>query len=606
MDFQFYPTPQHLAKKLWDKFEDQPKLVLEPHAGAGDLITAYTNFFPDVQDEDEHPSLRKIKAENAEMRGVGASHRVYTRQVMWHACELNITMHPQLKALGAQVVGHDFLQMQSAAVYSHIAMNPPFRDGDSHLLHAWDIFYAGEIGCILNAETIRNPYTAQRQRLVKLIEKHGTVEFLENQFIGDGVERETSVEIALVYLRKKADLALNMDDILNGLKPDQYKADEQPDTHVLNALALPMNFVDRVVMDYDIGVEAAKQFSQADAVFQAAQQRIGFTFDEMQSKGLTAQNREPPVNFEALVRANLGEHLEKMRERAWAQVLRSTQVLDKLSSAAQRSVEAEFANISKMEFTKNNIYGFFGGLLHNIASITDEMCLGVFDMIMQRETDNCTFYRSWKSNEKHKTLAMRIKRTRFILPLMRTEFSRTYIPHNVEQVLGDIDKVFRYLDGKPTDVGYGLRESLNASGNFDAASAGERVNSEYFSVRYYPGRGTFHFFPNSVEVVERLNKHVGRLRQWLPPSMSEVNEDFVTAYEKAEKFTDDIVKAYQRSSTYRTHPAYCIANKGTDYEKERDLTKICEAIDQVHETNGIHPAGRIESKESQAQLMLCM
>jgi hypothetical protein len=563
------------------------------------------NFFPEVQDEEDQ-DIRKVKTSNARLRAEGLHSRQYTRRLNWHACELNITMHPILKELGAQVVGHDFLQMQSAAVYSHVVANPPFRDGDAHLLHAWNILYAGEIGCILNAETIRNPYTAQRQRLVKLIEEHGSVEYLENQFIGEGVERETPVEIALVYLRKKSNLALNMDEILKGLKPDQYRAEEQPDTHVLSALALPTNFVDRVVMDYDIGVEAAKAYSQADAVFQAAQQRIGFTFAEMQAKGLTAQNRETPVNVEAVVRSNLARYLDEMRERAWAQVLRSTQVLDKLSSAAQRSVEAEFANISKMEFTKTNIYGFFEGLLHNISAITDEMCLGVFDMIMQRDTDNCTFYRSWKSNERHKTLGMRIKRTRFILPLMSGEFSRNYLPHNVMQVLGDIDKVFRHLDGKPTDVGFGLRECLNSKSNFEAAYHGERVKSEYFSVRYYPRAGTLHFFPNSVEIVERLNKHVGRMRQWLPPNMSEVNEDFVTAYENAEKFTTDIVRHYQRSSTYRRHPAYCIAIKGRDSENDRDLNKICEAIDTVHEANGLHPAGRIESTPPQAQLMLCM
>lgn len=603
MDFQFYPTPQHLAKKLWDKFTTEPKLVLEPHAGNGDLITPYMNYFPDVEDDAE---LDEVHSTLARLREKGRIRHNYTRRLDWHACELNITMHPQLKELGAKVVGHDFLQMQSAAIYSHIIANPPFRDGETHLIHAWKILYAGEIACILNAETIRNPYSAERQYLVSLIEQHGSVEFLENQFMGEGVERETPVEVALVYLHKRSDLAINMESILKGLKPDQYRAHEQPDTRVLSALALPMNFVDRVVMDYDIGLEAAKQYSQADAVFKAAQQRIGFTFDEMQAKGLTTQNRETPVDVEAVVRANLGTHIEAMRERAWAQVLRSTQVLDKLSSAAQRNVEAEFANISKLEFTKSNIYGFFAGLIQNMSAITDDMCLGVFDMILQRDSDNCTFYRSWKSNERHKTLGMRIKRTRFILPLMQGEYTRSYLPHNVQQVLADIDKVCRYLDGKPTDVGYGLKECLLDGRNFHDAAQGQKLKSDYLSVRYYPGRGTFHFFPNSVEVVERLNKHVGRLRQWLPPDMGEANADFKKSYDQAEKFTDEIVREYRSRRSYVTHPAYLLSRNMMDSENKRDVDLICSAIDKVHDQHGIHPAGYIEQPAPQGQLALCM
>ena len=39
-------------------------------------------------------------------------------------------------------------------------MNPPFSEGDKHLLKAINIMKnGGQIVCILNAETIKNPYS---------------------------------------------------------------------------------------------------------------------------------------------------------------------------------------------------------------------------------------------------------------------------------------------------------------------------------------------------------------------------------------------------------------------------------------------------------------
>lgn len=605
MDFQFYPTPQHLAKKLWDKFVTPVQCVLDPQAGEGHLVTAYIDYYPELPDDDDDEDLASLTRENRFLRH--AKSRSYQRHVKWHACEINAQKHPLLQQLGADVVGHDFLQMQSAAMYSHLVMNPPFLDGARHLAHAWKILYSGEIGCILNAETLRNPYTAERQYLVKLIEKHGSVEFLADQFLGEGVQRETPVEVALVYLRKQADHAVDMDAILDGLTPDEYKAEDETDTNLLSALALPMNFVDRVVLDYDIAVKAARQFSEANAVFKAAEQRLGRTFSEMQAKGLQSDYREPPIDFESVIRAGYSEHLVAMRERAWAQVLRSTQLLNKLSSAAQRNVEAQFATISKLEFTKANIHGFFAGLLESMGSINADMVLGLFDMILQRDSDNCTFYRSWRSNEKHKEMAMRIKRTRFILPLMQHEYTRSRLSYSAGQVLGDIDKVFRLLHGKPTESGDGLRECLSNDANLAEAAHGKRLDTEFFSVRYYPGRGTFHFFPKSQDVVERLNRYVGKMRQWLPQDMDEANADFKRQYEEAEKYTDDYLTVYRKAGTYASHPAYLLNTNRRDDETARDAEKMSRAIESVQEEKGIKPFDSIQAPTApQAQLALCM
>ncbi len=75
-------------------------------------------------------------------------------------------------------------------------MNPPFADGAKHVLKAWEILFDGEIVAILNAETLKNPYSKERKLLFKLIEQYGEVEYLQQIFAGVDAERQTNVEIA--------------------------------------------------------------------------------------------------------------------------------------------------------------------------------------------------------------------------------------------------------------------------------------------------------------------------------------------------------------------------------------------------------------------------
>lgn len=80
-------------------------------------------------------------------------------------------------------------------------MNPPFADGDAHLLKAIEIQRrsGGMIRCILNAETIHNPHTNRRRFLLrKLTELEAEIEYSEGAFSDS--ERRTDVEVALIKI----------------------------------------------------------------------------------------------------------------------------------------------------------------------------------------------------------------------------------------------------------------------------------------------------------------------------------------------------------------------------------------------------------------------
>ena len=88
-----------------------------------------------------------------------------------HLIELEPELQEITKQYG-QIVHYDFLTFEPDTQYDYIIMNPPFDNGDAHLLKAWEIATNTEIICLLNAETIRNPYSSTRKALANIIEQH--------------------------------------------------------------------------------------------------------------------------------------------------------------------------------------------------------------------------------------------------------------------------------------------------------------------------------------------------------------------------------------------------------------------------------------------------
>jgi 16S rRNA G966 N2-methylase RsmD len=84
-----------------------------------------------------------------------------------------IEIEPQLQELCKKygtLVAYDFLTFEPDTNYDYIFLNPPFSNGDEHLLKAWDIAKNTTIVCILNAETVRNPYSQKRKALQAIID----------------------------------------------------------------------------------------------------------------------------------------------------------------------------------------------------------------------------------------------------------------------------------------------------------------------------------------------------------------------------------------------------------------------------------------------------
>lgn len=574
IDLQFYPTPKPLAQRAWAKFKNREfTRVLEPHGGYGDLALAHPN--------------------NDRWNG--------RREVLPDCCEIDITKHAILREKHLNVVGMDFLRFQSGAIYSHILMNPPFNEGVKHVLKAWDILWDGEIVAIINAETIRNPFSAERKLLVRLIEQHGEVEFIEGAFSVPDAERTTEVDVALVYLRKQANVNADIiGPILDELKRDDMTASGLAgDYREAQELALPNSLIENSVAAFNAAVRVMREavFSEARAQYYA--RLLGETMAARNGDAPTT-NTDVSVDY---VKNTVSKRYDELKDRAWSGILRSANVTSKLSSAAQKRVESEFAHLQKLEFTVQAILGFLCGIVESKGQIQMQMCCDVFDLITKYHADNTVFFKGWKSNSKHRTCGYRIKTTRFILPGHNTYSYSHGLSWESKQLLGDFDKVFAMLDGK-YEAGFGLVAMFDQC--FDELRSGKRVSSDYFEARFYPGAGTIHFFPRSKKLIDRLNLFVGRQRAWLPPEGERVSDAFWLQYEGAERFDKEIrteINKNARSANHWDHPLHHVGLTGDDERKAKAEAAIDDAVTAVLERHGIDVDFMLENVQQERLLL---
>lgn len=569
--FQYFPTPPSLAAKMWRMFKNRSfERVLEPSAGRGDLARM-------------HP--------HREFRG---SH------IKLDVMEIDARHHEALE--GLNVIGFDFFTLKSAALYSHVIMNPSFSDGVKHVLHAWDIVWDAEIVAVINAESLKNPYTAERKRLANLIGEFGEVEYLMDAFLSEDALRQTGVEVALIHLTKKARVEADIyGDLLSSLRQDEEEAfGSECDFERISSLAIPENEIENAVRVFNAAVIAMRdsvRYEQRSRYYSAL---LGDTLavrrgDQERSTSRTEGTREA-------VRREIGSRYDELKDRAWTHILTGTRVADKLSHKVRQKMESEFETIKKLEFTVSNVYGFLLGLVEKQGELQIDMALDVFSQITQYHSDNAVYYAGygWKSNDKHRA-GMKIRKSRFVIPGHKTDSWSTGLGFNSRSMLADFDKVFSMLDGK-SSVGYGMVAMFEEK--FDELRNGQRCSSDYFDCRFYPGKGTIHFFARDQKLVDRLNLLVGRHYQWLPPEGARVPEAYWLAYNKAEVFDKELREAVKArsGSRYGFNPHWAFGSRASD-QHELAAEILGEEMLGVLEKNGIDLRSALANQQEQFPLL---
>lgn len=470
-DPEFFPTPRPLIEQMLTKVSSDAKYFLDPSAGKGDIA--------DV-----------LKARD----------RWGSRQV---DC---IEIHPELIATlqgkGHTVVGTDWLTYSGVSYYDVILMNPPYSNGDEHLLKAWEFLYAGEIVCLLNAETLLNPYTERRQRLMALIEAHGDVDYLGPVF--QQAERPTEVNVAQVYLKKVGE-----DDRL-----DLWK-EETPERPVDDSIGADPQWL--AIRD-TLG-NKQHYYDQANAHMFKAFQHLRKAALYLQANDLYVSGYDQLVH---LALAHVGharaEFARKHRKEAWRSVLTMMDFHKWLDKQQQEAMIRDIERDATIPFTKDNIKGTLETIWVQRRKLFEISVAHVFDELTKYHAENRHYPEGWKTNDNFKV------NKRIVFPYgCRYEkdwgFEGLYAGSTID-IYNDLDRVVSVLDGQDFAQCYTIGAALERA--FEREKTRRRqglsfdnaTESAYFEIRFYK-KGTVHLKWKSDPLWEGFNKTAAAGKRWL-------------------------------------------------------------------------------------------
>lgn len=485
-DEEFYPTPDYVIRKMITPFgrELKNKNILEPSAGSGNILDYI------------------CKNNMYEACGV-SKQKVY-------AIEKNGDLTYILQGKGYRILANDFLAYKPVHSFDLILMNPPFSNGDEHLLHAWEIMHKGDIVCLLNAETINNAYTKRRQLLSEIIAQNGNVEMLDNCF--SRADRKTDVNVALVRLHKDSSDERFRIDFDNACKS------EKP------------NFAEEVVAGNELAINdklgaylhAWEKTQDACVEFIKARKKLEFYATAFMpiKEIVEIVNASSTLSHEKEneMETAYNEFINIAKSKAWKEIIQNIG-MDKFMTANMRKSFDEFCvSQGAYELNRENIFNLIRFICMNSATIMNKAVADVYDIFIRFFDGNAIHTEGWKTNSSWKV------NRKVILPyFVEWSYSSTYKAnyHRWDEYR-DIDKVMCYLSGipyesldklKPGISEYNSREhtadsyehlSLQRAIQFVRVGDNSLHESEFFQFRCYK-KGTLHIIFKDEDLWARFN-----------------------------------------------------------------------------------------------------
>ena len=546
---QFYPTPRPLAEKMLAGLDMRfVETVLEPSAGKGDLITAIgwknlANYYHDRPIEVDFceidPYLRQIckyefsseKRDEVSGQWSPLQRRSYSslsesekREYKRLERELDL-----LRKTKVHCVHDDFLTYRTYKHYDLILMNPPFADGDQHLLRAIQMQerQGGSIICLLNAETIRNPYTNSRMQLAaKLKELEAQIEYADDVF--SIAERTADVDVAIVRIHIPAPPP-DESDIWEKMKK-AVEADSLPDPE-LKAL-ITGDFIEQAITLYRTEVAATMEFiRQYKALIPYMPCTLGGKGSYAKAPILTVVvgSDNPSYGF------NMGNYMKRVRLKYWEALFTNKQFTGRLTSELQKKYREKIERMADYEFSAFNIKQITLEMQAEMTQCVEKAIMDLFEKLTYTHTydpdfsSNKHYYNGWVTNKAWKIGKKCIIPTYGMFSWYKSS-SDTFYVSEAYNVISDIEKAFDYLDGGRTD-------EINLMSRLEGANAqGKTRNIEckYFKVDLFK-KGTTHikFYPEAMDLVDRLNIYASQKKVCLPPRYGKTRYKDMDKAEKA-------------------------------------------------------------------------
>lgn len=509
----FYPTPRAIARRMLAKITNKDaEYYLEPSAGKGDIADVIKKPTTFEEFEVENPIEDK-----EDRRGYRDSYRWGNEnsRVKIDVIENYPALIQVLRGKEYDVVGFDWLNYEGVSYYDAIVMNPPFSEGAKHLLKAWDFIHNGEIVCLLNEETLKNPHTADRERLARLIEQFGNLEYLGDCF--STAERKTGVNVAMVYLKKVA--ADDAPDLWakQTTQEKHYGAEFDGDVQMLairDNLGNMEHWFNLANMHWMAGIEHIRK-----AKFLMDQNKIS-EYSRQQNGG------DDTKTILSLALSNVqtcrAEFLRSHRRRAWTSVFEQMEFNRWLDSKQQDVFMRDVERDSTIPFTAANIRSTLDNVFQSRKKLFEESVARVFDDLCSHAVENGSgpampesLKGNWRRGEGWKTNDNYKVNKKLIFPYgvsWRYGSFSTMCGGNARTIYSDLDRILCVLDGKA------LKDCHTVGGALEyacrGAKSGGTFESEYFEGRFYK-KGTVHLKWKREDLWERFNLTAAAGKKWL-------------------------------------------------------------------------------------------
>ncbi len=530
MPKEFYPTPAHIALKMLDNIDfNYIKSVLEPSAGDGTLV-----------------KLTENKMRLGRQNGYGYND---TYKADIDCIEIDEGLRHILKGDGYKVVHDNFLTYRTHKQYDLIIMNPPFSNGDEHLLKALEMQKnGGIIVCLLNAETLKNTYSNKRKELLqKLEDLNANIEYIPDAFIG--AERKTGVEIALIKVAiiepKKESY------IYEQLQKEEtlyYDAEGENNSQQLAQNDFMKAMIDQYNLEVKAGINLIYEYRAMEPILLNSLDEN----DKYSKPILKLDFYDTPEHSERL---NINEFVRRVRYKYWRALFDHPKFTGRLTENLRQDYYKRLEDLSEFDFSFYNIKTIQIEMNNNMTKGVEETILSLFDELSREYSyydggKNIHYYNGWKTNKAWKINKKVIIR----LNGYGTYSGKIDYTYQVKHKLEDIEKVFNYLDcGRTEEVD--IDKSLRFAQEYGET---KKIPLKYFNVTFYM-KGTCHIEFTNEELLHKFNLFGSQRKNWLPPSYGKARYTNMTAEEKT------IIDEFEGEKSYNKTIAdkeYYLVNSG--------------------------------------------
>lgn len=514
---EFYPTPKSLLNKIFDGVDwKQVDTILEPSAGKGDII----EFIQNSEEANRYHHNFEIDC-----------------------IEKDPNLQAVLKQKGFRLVHDDFFTFHTWKQYDLIVMNPPFSCGDKHLLNALKLQEdGGNVICILNAETLKNPYSVTRQALaLRLEDLHANVSYMQNEFVF--AERKTSVEIAVVKVsipKKERDSR-----IFSELRESKQMSEQT----VQEQTSLAENdYIKAAVKQFELETEAGIRLIREYQAMKPYMLRSlsGCNLAKNDSILYLTMDKYNPCSPEVTE----NEFLKVVRLKYWTSIFNDSRFTGHMTSNLLSEYRTQIDKLADYDFSCFNIKTIQADIAIKLVKGVEECIVKLFDELSFQYSysdelgRNIHYYNGWKTNKAW------IINKKVILPWMNAwgRFNGLYDPASYEIIekLADIEKALDYLSGSSGNE-RGIHETLHEA---EKIGQTKKIPLKYFTVTFYK-KGTCHIEFTNLELLKKLNIFGSQQKGWLPPAygkksyfdMDEEEKKVIDEFEGVESYVETMTNS---------------------------------------------------------------